>query len=164
MMIYLKNMNKDVEEEKGQKVLEESAEYTETEQVEIESSKKAGGRKKSFARKRGRESLSEESSKKQKLEDDAEKEELQGYLNIVSEDEGLDVESLATKYPIVEWETQILGNKYYYQIIRANGSVKHYNLFSVMLYDFDRQDVQELYRLVKERFQTRSPEGYDLLL
>ncbi|GKB09832.1 putative ribonuclease H-like domain-containing protein [Tanacetum coccineum] len=56
--------NRDAEEEKGQKVLEESAENTKTEQVEIESSKKAGGRKKSFARKRGRESLSEESSKK----------------------------------------------------------------------------------------------------
>ncbi|GKD78082.1 hypothetical protein Tco_1340703, partial [Tanacetum coccineum] len=43
----------------------------------------------------------EEPAKKQdeeeiKLEDDAEKEELQFYLNIVSEDKGLDVESLAT--------------------------------------------------------------------
>ncbi|GJU55862.1 hypothetical protein Tco_1229576 [Tanacetum coccineum] len=78
----------------------------------------------------------EEPAKKQdeeeiKLEDDAEKEELQFYLNIVSEDKGLDVESLAT---------------------------------NVMLYEFDRQDVLELYRLVKERFQTASPEGYDLLL
>ncbi|GJU71033.1 hypothetical protein Tco_1262438 [Tanacetum coccineum] len=151
--------NRDVEEEKGQKVLEESAEKTETEQVKIESSKKDGGtRKKSLARKRARETLSEENAKKQKLEDDDEKEELQGYISIVSEDEGLDVESLATKYPIVDWETC------YYQIKRVDGSVKHYNLFSVMLYDFDRQDVQELYKLVKERFQTRSPEGYDLLL
>ncbi|GJV28877.1 hypothetical protein Tco_1385325 [Tanacetum coccineum] len=102
--------NRDDDEVKGQKVLEESAEKTETEQVEIESSKKAGGpRKKSLARKRGRGSPSEESSKKQKLEDDAEKEELQGYLTIM-------------------------------------------------------QDVLELYRLVKERFQIESPEGYDLLL
>ncbi|GKA03657.1 hypothetical protein Tco_0676438, partial [Tanacetum coccineum] len=106
----------------------------------------------------------EESAKKQNLEEDNEKEELQLYLNIVSEDEGLDVESLATKYPMVDWETRIIGNKYYYQIKRADGSVKHYNLFSAMLYDFDRQDVLELYRLVKERFQTASPEGYDLLL
>ncbi|GJY25724.1 hypothetical protein Tco_0400450 [Tanacetum coccineum] len=75
------------------------------------------------------------------LEDDTEKEELQVYLNIVPEDESLDVESLATKYPIVDWETQILANdKYYYQIKRADGSVKHYKLFSAMLYDFDRQD------------------------
>ncbi|GJZ79113.1 ribonuclease H-like domain-containing protein [Tanacetum coccineum] len=50
------------------------------------------------------------------------------------------------------------------RIKRADGSVKHYKIFSAMLYDFDRQDVMELYRLVKERFQTTSPEGYDLLL
>ncbi|GJZ98992.1 hypothetical protein Tco_0671543 [Tanacetum coccineum] len=50
-----------------------------------------------------RETLSEESAKKQKLEDDTEKEELQVYLNIVPEEESLNIESLATKYPIVDW-------------------------------------------------------------
>ncbi|GJR30870.1 hypothetical protein Tco_1107102 [Tanacetum coccineum] len=124
-----------------------------------------GSRKKSLARKRARETLSEESAKKQKLEDDTEKEELQVYLNIFLEEESLNIESLATKYPIVDWETRILANdKYYYQIKRADGSVKHYKIFSAMLYDFDRQDVIELYRLVKEIFQTSSPEGYDLVL
>ncbi|GJZ38224.1 hypothetical protein Tco_0584415, partial [Tanacetum coccineum] len=73
-----------------------------------------------------------------KLEDDNEKEELQVFLNIIPEEESLDVESLAIKYPIVDWETHILANdKSYYQIKRADGS---------------------------ERFQTTSPEGYDLLL
>ncbi|GJW74129.1 hypothetical protein Tco_0133499 [Tanacetum coccineum] len=140
-------------------------EFAKLEQVVKESSRTAEGRrKKSLARKRAKETLSEESAKKQKLEDDIEKE-LQVYLNIVPEDESLDVESFATKYPIVDWETQILANdKYYYQIKRADGSDKHYKLFSAMLYDFDRQDVLELYRLVKERFQIASPEGYDLLL
>ncbi|GJX19521.1 hypothetical protein Tco_0222198 [Tanacetum coccineum] len=152
------------QEKSAKKQVEEEIVQQKAEQDVKESIEKVGRRKKSLARKRGRETLSEESSKKQKLEDDAEKEELQVYLNIVSEDEGLDVESLATKYPIVDWETQILANKYYYQIKRANGSVKHYNLFSGMLYDFDRQDVLELYRLVKEIFQIASPEGYDLLL
>nr|GEW38071.1 hypothetical protein [Tanacetum cinerariifolium] len=93
--------NRDVEEEKGQKVLEESAEKTEIEQVKIESSKKARGtRKKSLARKRARETLSKENAKKQKLEDDAEKEELQVYLNIILEDKSLDVEFLATKISV----------------------------------------------------------------
>ncbi|GKE59776.1 hypothetical protein Tco_1510143, partial [Tanacetum coccineum] len=93
------------------------------------------------------------------------KEELQVYLTIVPEEEGLDVKSLATKYPIVDWEIRILAtDKYYYQIKRADGSVKHYKIFSTVLYDFDRQDVLELYKLVKERFQTASPKGYVLLL
>ncbi|GKC69653.1 hypothetical protein Tco_1115536 [Tanacetum coccineum] len=30
--------------------------------------------------------------------------------------------------------------------------------------DFDRHDVEELYRLVKERYRDSSPEGYDLML
>ncbi|GJW34711.1 hypothetical protein Tco_0057631 [Tanacetum coccineum] len=136
------------------------------EQAVKEGSRTAGGRrKKLLARKRAKETLSEESAKKQKLEDDTEKEELQVYLNIVPEEESLNIESLATKYPIVDWETQILANdKYYYQIKRTDGSVKHYKIFSALLYDFDRQDMLELYRLVKENFQTASPEGYDLLL
>ncbi|GJV76084.1 hypothetical protein Tco_1507668 [Tanacetum coccineum] len=60
-----------------------------------------GSRKKSLARKRARETLSKESAKKQKLEDDTEKEELQVYLNIVPKEESLNIESLATKYLIV---------------------------------------------------------------
>ncbi|GJT88585.1 hypothetical protein Tco_1070302 [Tanacetum coccineum] len=64
--------------------------------------KSRGRRKKSLARKRARETLSEESAKKQKLEDDIEKQEIQVYLNIVLEEESIDIESLATKYPIVD--------------------------------------------------------------
>ncbi|GKC11091.1 hypothetical protein Tco_1007873 [Tanacetum coccineum] len=57
------------------------------EQAVKESSKTAGGRRnKSLARKRAKETLSEESAKKLKLEDDTEKEELQVYLNIVPEE------------------------------------------------------------------------------
>ncbi|GJV79869.1 ribonuclease H-like domain-containing protein [Tanacetum coccineum] len=52
----------------------------------------------------------------------------------------------------------------YYQIIRADGSSKNYKIFSEMLDDFDRQDVIDLHRLVNERYETTSPEGYDLLL
>ncbi|GJV88891.1 hypothetical protein Tco_1532829 [Tanacetum coccineum] len=52
----------------------------------------------------------------------------------------------------------------YYQIIKADGSSKKYKIFSEMLDDFDRQDVMDLYRLVKERYDTTSLEGYDLLL
>ncbi|GJV14087.1 putative ribonuclease H-like domain-containing protein [Tanacetum coccineum] len=61
----------------------------------------------------------EESVKKQKLkENDAEKEELRACLDIVSGDEiAMDFESLATKYPIIDWKTYILTeNMMYYQI------------------------------------------------
>ncbi|GKD74125.1 hypothetical protein Tco_1332407 [Tanacetum coccineum] len=135
-------------------------------QVEIESSKKTGGtRRKSLARKRAGEKQSEESSKKQKV-DDAETEELKAYLDITPQDEFvMEVQYLATKYPIVDWETYMLiENFMYYKIIRADGSSKNYKIFSEMLYDFDKQDVLDLHILVEERYTTRSPEGYDLML
>ncbi|GJT55684.1 hypothetical protein Tco_0990738 [Tanacetum coccineum] len=114
-------------------------------------------RRKTLARKRTSEKSSDESAKKQKLEDDAEKEELQLYLNIISEDKPINIESLSTRYLIVDWQTQILGNLnekdiVVYQIKRADRSTKHYKVFGKMLYDFDRQDMLTLYRLVMERF------------
>ncbi|GJT05939.1 hypothetical protein Tco_0840401 [Tanacetum coccineum] len=71
-------------------------------------------RKKSLPRKR-------RTDKRQKLEEDAEKEELKA-------------------------------------------SSKNYKVLSEMLEDFDRQDVEELYTLVKERYSASRPEGYDLML
>ncbi|GJW29495.1 hypothetical protein Tco_0046370 [Tanacetum coccineum] len=105
------------------------------------------------SKKRPRAKNDEESVKKQKLEDDAEKEKLRACLDIVPGDDiAINVKSLATKYPIVDWKTHILTeNMMYYQIIRADGSSKNYKIFSGMLDDFDRQDVVDLYRLVKER-------------
>ncbi|GJW25396.1 hypothetical protein Tco_0039207 [Tanacetum coccineum] len=89
---------------------------------------------------------------KEKIEDDAEKEELRAYLDIIpGDDVAVSVESLATKYLIVDWKTHILSeDKMYYKIIRANGSTKSYKIFTEMLNDFDRQDGLDLYRLVKK--------------
>ncbi|GJU74070.1 hypothetical protein Tco_1265475 [Tanacetum coccineum] len=81
------------------------------------------------------------------------------------DDEAINVESLATKYLIVDWKTYILTeDKMYYEIIRDDGSTKLYKMFTAMLDDFDRQDMLDLYRLVKERFETTSQELYDKLL
>ncbi|GJS99467.1 hypothetical protein Tco_0820637 [Tanacetum coccineum] len=119
-------------------------------------------------KKRPRADSEEESSKKQKLEEDndAEKEELRDSMDVVPRDDvTIDVESLATKYPIIDRKTHILNeNMMYYQIIRADGSSKNYKIFSEMLDDFDKKDVIDLHRLVNERYEITSPEGYDLLL
>ncbi|GKC38427.1 hypothetical protein Tco_1050811 [Tanacetum coccineum] len=88
--------------------------------------KAEGSRKKIVARKRTGGKLDDESSKRQKIEEDAEKEELRDYLDIILGDDEA--------------------------------------IFTEMLDDFDRQDVLELYRLVQERLETTSPEGYDRLL
>ncbi|GKB67778.1 hypothetical protein Tco_0929190 [Tanacetum coccineum] len=111
---------------------------------EIEKEPSGGSRKKTLARKRASEKQSEEGKKRQKMEDDTEKEELKAYLDIVPGEEfAMDVESLSTK---------------------ADGSSKNYKIFSEMIDDFDRHDVMDLHRLVKERYSTTSPEVYDLML
>ncbi|GKC66576.1 hypothetical protein Tco_1099174, partial [Tanacetum coccineum] len=105
------------------------------------------------SKKRSREDLDEDNAKKHKLEVDAEKKELRDSMNVVVPRNNIviDVESLVTKYPIVDWKTHVLTeNMMYYQIIRGDGSSKNYKIFSEMLNDFDRQDVMDLHRLVQE--------------
>ncbi|GJR89392.1 putative reverse transcriptase domain-containing protein [Tanacetum coccineum] len=46
----------------------------------------------------------------------------------------------------------------------GDGSSKNYKVLSEMLEDFDRLDAEELYNLVKERYSTSRPEGYDQML
>ncbi|GJR03435.1 hypothetical protein Tco_0526419 [Tanacetum coccineum] len=104
------------------------------------------------SKKRSREDSDEDNAKKQKLENDAEKKELRDSMDVVPRDDiAIDIESLATKYPIVDWRTYVLiENMMYYQIIKADGSSKNYKIFSAMLDDFDRQDVLDLHRLVQD--------------
>ncbi|GJW13635.1 hypothetical protein Tco_0017768 [Tanacetum coccineum] len=89
---------------------------------------------------RSREDSDEDNAKKQKLEDGAEKKELRASMDVVLRDDiAIDAESLATKYPIVDWKTHVL-------------------IENMM------QDVLDLHRLVQERYDITSPQGYDLLL
>ncbi|GJZ85077.1 hypothetical protein Tco_0650416 [Tanacetum coccineum] len=70
-----------------------------------------------------------------------------------------------TKFPIVDWKTCVLTETFmYYQVFRGMGSSKNYKVLSEMLEDFDRMDVEELFRLVKERYSSLAPEGFDLML
>ncbi|GKD77145.1 hypothetical protein Tco_1339766 [Tanacetum coccineum] len=107
-----------------------------------------------------------EEEKRQKMEEDAEKEELKGFLDIIPREEvPIEVESISTKFLIMDWKTCVLiENFMYYQVFRGDGNSKNYKVLSEMLEDFDRLDVEELYRLVKERYSTSRPEGYDLML
>ncbi|GKC17620.1 hypothetical protein Tco_1014402 [Tanacetum coccineum] len=111
--------------------------------LQQESSKKTGGsRKKTLARKRAGEKQSKEGVKRQKTKYKKEKEELKAYLDLVPREEfAMEIESLGTKYPIVDWKTHVLTENFmYYQIIRTDGSLKNYKISSKMLDDFDRQD------------------------
>ncbi|GKE86423.1 hypothetical protein Tco_1560165 [Tanacetum coccineum] len=72
-------------------------------------------------------------SRSRNYKDEAKREELKACLDIVlGDDIAMDFESLATKYPIINWKTYILTeNMMYYQIIRANGSSKNYKMLDL---------------------------------
>ncbi|GKG02245.1 hypothetical protein Tco_0306950 [Tanacetum coccineum] len=80
-------------------------------------------RKKSIPRKSTR--------KRQKMEEDLEKEELKEFLDIIPREEvPIEVESISTKFPIVDWKSYVLTETFmYYQIFRGDGSSKNYKIF-----------------------------------
>ncbi|GJX50521.1 ribonuclease H-like domain-containing protein [Tanacetum coccineum] len=64
---------------------------------------------------------------------------------------------------IVDWKIHKEGRKSYYQIIRADGKSQMYMIFSHMLKSFDREDLVDLYKLVKAKYEsTRPVEDLDL--
>ncbi|GJT10313.1 hypothetical protein Tco_0857355 [Tanacetum coccineum] len=86
--------------------------------------------------KRAGEELEQESSKKQKLEENKETSELQRLIEVVPDKEevAIDAIPLATNPPsIVDYKIHKEGKKTYYRIIRADGSSKMYLVFSHML-------------------------------
>ncbi|GKB96519.1 hypothetical protein Tco_0982656 [Tanacetum coccineum] len=57
------------------------------------------------------------------------------------------------------------GRNGYYEIMRADGSAKTYLLFSQLLKEFDREDLENLWKLVKAKQRnTRPEEGYKRVL
>ncbi|GKB99022.1 hypothetical protein Tco_0985159 [Tanacetum coccineum] len=109
------------------------------------------------------------SSKKQKVDDeDKETTEVQRLIEVVPDKEevAIDAIPLETKPPsIVDWKIHKERKKSYYQIIRADGSLKIYLVFSHMLKSFYREDLETLYKLVKAKYRsTRPVEDLDLVL
>ncbi|GKC64337.1 hypothetical protein Tco_1096935 [Tanacetum coccineum] len=130
---------------KAETKLEENSKKAEVEIAQEISSKRAG------------EELEQESSKKQKVEEDKESEELNQCLEIVSDDRDdvtIDATPLSIKSPtIVDYKIYQEGKKSYFQIIRANGKSQMYLTFGKMLKNFDKEDLEVLWSIVKARFK-----------
>ncbi|GJR76572.1 hypothetical protein Tco_0088937 [Tanacetum coccineum] len=110
------------------------------------------------------EELEQESSKKKKLEEDKESEELKQCLEIVPDDGDdvtIDATPLSTKSPtIVDCKIYKEGKKSFFQIIRADGKHQMYLNFGKMLKNFDREDLEVLWSIVKVRFKKTEPVNY----
>ncbi|GJV55267.1 putative ribonuclease H-like domain-containing protein [Tanacetum coccineum] len=118
--------------------------------------------------KRAGDELESNKSKKKKLDekveaevDDAkEAEELKQCLEIVPDDGDevtINATPLSVKIPIVDYKIYKEGKKSFFQIIRADGNSQMYLTFIKMLKNFDREDLEVLWKIVKARFKKTKP-------
>nr|GEW42369.1 putative ribonuclease H-like domain-containing protein [Tanacetum cinerariifolium] len=115
----------------------------------------------SRALKRINETPAEKAAKRQKLEEGVE--ELKRHLQIVpNKDDDVYTEAtpLSRKVHVVDYEIYNQNNKPYYKIIRADGTHQLYISFLSLLRNFNREDLEALWSLVKERFATTKPKNF----
>nr|GEU82366.1 reverse transcriptase domain-containing protein [Tanacetum cinerariifolium] len=146
IMVYLKNMA-------GFKM-----DFFKEKEIEEEESKE---------NKRKSESSEQKAAKKQRI--DEEVKELKRHLQIIPNDEDdvyTEATPLALKVPIVDYEIHIENNKPYYKIIRADGTHQLFLNFISLLRNFDREDLEMLWKIVQERFESLNLKNFsaDILL
>nr|GEZ87238.1 hypothetical protein [Tanacetum cinerariifolium] len=107
------------------------------------------------------ETLAQKAAKRRKMNEDVE--DLKQHLEIMP-DEDNDVYTKATplarKVPVVDYQIVHLNNKPRYKIIRADGTHQLYVSFITLLKNFDREDLESLWSIVKESFSTSKPNNF----
>ncbi|GJQ97368.1 hypothetical protein Tco_0008507 [Tanacetum coccineum] len=146
-----KDSSKPSEKETSKIVEEEKVEEEDVNPEPVLIEKKGVGiRRKTLAKRRASDKQGQDNSKRQKKEKETadyeeEKDELRMWLTVVpDEEEFVDPEILHTKFPIVDWESQSLGNMHVYKIIRADRNTSYHKTFESMLKSFDRHDLEIL--------------------
>nr|GEW79373.1 hypothetical protein [Tanacetum cinerariifolium] len=65
------------------------------------------------------------------------------------------VQALQVKHPIIDWKVHTEGQRRYWKIIRLGGSYACYQFFVDLLKQLDREDLNQLWDLVKEYLSIR---------
>nr|GFA71793.1 hypothetical protein [Tanacetum cinerariifolium] len=103
-------------------------------------------------------------AKRRKLSEEAqEAEDLRKRLEVVEDkDNDVFVEAtpLASKFPVVDYQIVLIDNKPRFKIIRADETHQFYISFATLLKNFDREDLETLWRIVKDRFSTSKPTNF----
>nr|GEV32978.1 hypothetical protein [Tanacetum cinerariifolium] len=95
--------------------------------------------------------------------------ELNKHLEIMpDEDDDVFTEAtpLARKVPVVDYSVIFLNNKPHYKIVKVDGTHQLYISFLTLLKNFNRDDLESLWSIMKERFSTTKPDNFtdDFLL
>nr|GEV63258.1 hypothetical protein [Tanacetum cinerariifolium] len=124
------------------------------------------GQKEEGSKRKG-DSLNQDIAKKHRI--NKEEEELKAHLQIIVNDDDdvfTKATPLASKVLVVDYQIHHENNKPYYKIIRVNRTHKLFLSFISLLKNFDREDLEMLWNLVQERFQSSEPKNFsdDFLL
>nr|GFC80115.1 hypothetical protein [Tanacetum cinerariifolium] len=110
------------------------------------------------------ETPAQKEAKRRKLSEEAqEADDLRKRLEIVQdEDDDVFVEAtpLAQKVHVVDYQIVVIDNKPKYKIIRADDTHQFYINFTTLLKNFDREDLETLWRIVRDRFSTSKPTNF----
>nr|GEY18749.1 hypothetical protein [Tanacetum cinerariifolium] len=91
-----------------------------------------------------------------KSPDEDPKEKVKEMMQLVPIEE-VYVEALQVKHPIIDWKVYIEGQRSYWKIIRLGGSSASYQFFVDLLKHMDREDLNQLWALVKESLSNMQP-------
>nr|GEW94726.1 hypothetical protein [Tanacetum cinerariifolium] len=143
------NFNQTFLDEVNEGVKVSETEVRQEKDVKVESSKREG------------ESLEQDITKKQNMEEETE--ELKKHLQIVIDDDDdvyTDATPLASKIPIVDYNIHTKRKRPYFKIIRADGNHMLFISLSTMLKNFDREDLVSFWIIVRDKFEKTKPKNY----
>nr|GEV91916.1 hypothetical protein [Tanacetum cinerariifolium] len=110
--------------------------------------------------------LEQESTKKQKTSEEVTEEakppeeiteeKVKEMMQLVPIEE-VYVEAIQVKHPIIDWKVYHEGQRSYWKITRLGDSLASYQFFIDLLKHLDREDLNQLWRLVKETLSNRPP-------
>nr|GEV43901.1 hypothetical protein [Tanacetum cinerariifolium] len=105
--------------------------------------------------------LEQEDVKRQRLEEENESAELKRWLEIIpknDDDVTIKATPLSSKSPtIVDYKIYKEGRKSFFKIIRADGNSQNYLTFGKMFKNFNKEDLEVLWSIVKARFKKTKP-------
>ncbi|GJU99020.1 hypothetical protein Tco_1328291 [Tanacetum coccineum] len=133
-----------------------------------------GSRKKMLGRKIAGKEQQQESSKKQRMEEDKESDKVEEVEEVEEDDEvelkknlvikkdediAINAIPLATKLPMIsDYKLHKEGMMVHYQLIRADGSSKRYSSMIRMLQGIDREYLEALWKIVNKKYGDIRPE------
>nr|GFB70633.1 hypothetical protein [Tanacetum cinerariifolium] len=106
----------------------------------------------------------QKAAKRRRLREQAKEDEnLKKQLEVVvdkDDDVFIEATPIGRKVPVVNYEIVMINNKPRYKIIRADDTHQLYTSFITLLKNFDREDLEDLWKIMKARFSTSKPTNF----